>query len=146
MPSNQPLLPFGPIRNSELFSNHWLQHRLHLEPEYTELRDQASAILRRLETLWKTESPNLPNYAEPQLEQSFIQPILRDLGWELHYQTHLQGRTPDYALFTSRITSLPASTALYSPRRDCGSSPPGCRHDRQASCHEEDQTGHRGNP
>jgi hypothetical protein len=80
------------------------------------------------------------------LEHAFIQPILHELGWELYYQPNLQNRTPDYALFTARITSLPASTALYSPRRDCGSSPPGCRHDRQASCHEEDQTGHRGNP
>lgn len=34
-------LPFGPIRNSEFLSNHWLEHRLPLEPEWQALQDRA---------------------------------------------------------------------------------------------------------
>lgn len=36
---------------------------------------------------------------EQGLEEAFIQPVLRALGWKLKYQTFLQGREPDYALF-----------------------------------------------
>jgi hypothetical protein len=38
---------------------------------------------------------------EQALEEGFIQPVLRVLGWELNYQTSLRGRKPDYALFLS---------------------------------------------
>jgi type I restriction-modification system DNA methylase subunit len=33
------------------------------------------------------------------LEQAFIQPVFEELGWKLKYQTFLQNRKPDYALF-----------------------------------------------
>jgi hypothetical protein len=36
---------------------------------------------------------------EQALEEGFIQPVLREMGWKLKYQTSLQGRKPDYALF-----------------------------------------------
>jgi len=41
-------LSFGPIRNSNLFSSHWLEHRLCLEPEWQELRAEAEAVLDAL--------------------------------------------------------------------------------------------------
>jgi hypothetical protein len=41
MPMNQMELPFNPIRNSGLFSSHWLERRLLLEPEWTELKEAA---------------------------------------------------------------------------------------------------------
>ena len=36
---------------------------------------------------------------EAGLEEKFIQPVFRALGWHLKYQTFLNGREPDYALF-----------------------------------------------
>ena len=92
-------IPFGPIRNSNLFSNHWLEYRLPLEPEWNELRQDAEAILDRLGKLWKREQNRVEQYSEGGLEQAFIQRVLEELGWKLVYQTHLRGRKPDYALF-----------------------------------------------
>jgi hypothetical protein len=36
---------FGPLFNSGLFSSHWLEHRLCLEPEWRELKDTAKECL-----------------------------------------------------------------------------------------------------
>ncbi len=38
---------------------------------------------------------------EAGLEQKLIQPVFEALGWQIKYQTFLQGREPDYALFLS---------------------------------------------
>lgn len=94
------LLPFGALRNSDLFSNHWLEHRLPLEPEWTELRAESDAALARAADLWQRERGRVEQYgSEASLEQAFIQPLFEILGWKLIYQTWLQGRRPDYALF-----------------------------------------------
>lgn len=101
MPAEQGQLPFSPIRNSELFSNHWLEHRLPLEPEWGEMRDAAATALDALTTLWRTQRDRVQQYGDEQgLEEAFIQPVLRELGWKLKYQTYLRGREPDYALFS----------------------------------------------
>ncbi len=99
-PQHTPLLPFGALRNSDLFSNHWLEHRLPLEPEWTELRTESDAALAKVADLWSQQRSRVEHYGrEATLEQAFIQPLLIALGWQLHYQAPLQGRTPDYALF-----------------------------------------------
>lgn len=96
----QLLLPFGPLRNKEFLSNHWLEHRLSLEPEWRELQDHAKNAAERLVALWKVERTRVEKYGnEAGLEQKFIQPVFDILGWHLKYQTFLQGREPDYALF-----------------------------------------------
>jgi len=96
----QATLPLGPIRNSHLFSNHWLEHRLPLEPEWNELRPEAEHLLDRLAELWHAQRDMVARYGDEQgLEHAFIQPILEALGWHLKYQTFLRGRKPDYALF-----------------------------------------------
>ena len=95
----QLILPLGPIRNSNFLSNHWLEHRLPLESEWGELRDQAIGILRSLADLWAQQHHRVEQYSEPGLEQAFIQPIMQVLGWKLNYQTFLRGGKPDYALF-----------------------------------------------
>ena len=46
--SPQLLFEFGAVRNSDLFSNHWLENRLPLEPEWTELRAEALAAIGTL--------------------------------------------------------------------------------------------------
>jgi len=100
MPGYQPLLPFGPIHNVSLFSSHWLDHRLSLEPEYSELRDEAASVLDTLAEIWKQQRDRVERYGnEAGLEHGFIQPVLAALGWKLKYQAQLRNRKPDYALF-----------------------------------------------
>jgi hypothetical protein len=48
MPLHQNRLQFEPYRNSALFSSHWLESRLRLEPEWTECRADAEAALTQL--------------------------------------------------------------------------------------------------
>ena len=103
MARRQMALPLGPIRNNHLLSNHWLEHRLPLEPEWQELRQEAEAVLDRLASLWREERGLVQHYTdEAGLEQAFIQPVLQLLGWHLKYQPFLRGREPDYALFMDR--------------------------------------------
>ena len=94
-------LQLGLLHNSELFSNHWLAKRLPLEPEWAEARARVTQVLEDLLILWKTQQTRVSQYGSEQaLEEAFIQPVLKALGWKLIYQTHLRGRKPDYALFT----------------------------------------------
>jgi len=100
MVAQQGLFPFEPVRNFGLFSNHWLQHRLHREPEWRELREASTEALQEITELWTVQHSRVERYGDEQgLEEAFIQPVLRALGWKLKYQTLLQGREPDYALF-----------------------------------------------
>lgn len=96
---SQLKMPFGPLRNSNLFSNHWLEHRLTLEPEWTECRPFAVRLLGQLAQLWRQQKNRVHQYTEPNLEEAFIQPVFKELGWTLLYQTFVRGRKPDYALF-----------------------------------------------
>lgn len=103
MGKTQLPLPFSTIRNSELFSNHWLEERLQLEPEWTDRADAAYAALERMAELWSREGAHVALYGkEAQLERAFIQPVLQILGWEMYYRCKLRGREPDYALFHDR--------------------------------------------
>jgi hypothetical protein len=57
-------------------------------------------VLRRLAELWKVQRSRVGRYGDEQgLEEGFIQPVLRELRWKLKYQSYLQGREPEYALF-----------------------------------------------
>jgi type I restriction-modification system DNA methylase subunit len=99
---SQQLLPFAPFRNVGLFSSHWLDHRLRMEPEWLELAPHAAEVLDCLGDLWKVQRHRVERYGDEQgLEEGFVQPVLRELGWKLKYQPFLQGRKPDYALFLS---------------------------------------------
>ena len=79
--STQTDLPFGAIRNSELFSSHWLDRRLMLEPEWSEQRENAEVALAALSQLWSTQRDRVEHYgSEHALEQAFIQPVFVALG------------------------------------------------------------------
>jgi hypothetical protein len=96
----QAPLPFSPVRNREFLSNHWLEHRMPLEPEWQEHRTAAIESLRRLIALWRVEAGRVALYGdEAGLEEKFIQPVFECLGWHLKYQAYLNRREPDYALF-----------------------------------------------
>ena len=102
MTSKQRTLPFGPIQNKELFSHQWFENRLRLEPDWTEVAPAADAALSQLQALWSVQRERVELYgAEAPLEEAFIQPIFEILGWRIYYQAFIQGREPDYALFTS---------------------------------------------
>ena len=99
---SQLTLPFGPVHNRGLLSNHWLEHRLPLEPEWQELLEPARRLAQQLLELWQVEKERVNLYGnEAGLEEKFIQPVFEALGWKLKYQTFLRGREPDYALFLS---------------------------------------------
>lgn len=103
-PSNerQMNLLLSPLRNRDFLSNHWLEHRLPLEPEWREHAHSAQDVLELLLSLWRKESQRVERYGdEAGLEEKFIQPVFEALGWHLKYQTYLDRREPDYALFLS---------------------------------------------
>ncbi len=98
--AKQRTIQFGPVRNSGFLSSHWIENRLQGEPEWNELRAQATATLDALGRLWSLQRSRVAQYGnEAPLEQAFIQPVLDALGWKIFYQAHLQRREPDYALF-----------------------------------------------
>jgi Eco57I restriction-modification methylase len=98
----QLLLALSPLRNRDFLSNHWLEHRLPLEPEWNEYKEKATIAFDHLLTLWRVQRTRVALYGdEAGLEEKFIQPVFECLGWHLKYQTHLNRREPDYALFVS---------------------------------------------
>jgi len=101
MPAVQQHLGYSPVRNKSLFSSHWLENRLRLEPEWDELRDEAIKVLTKIAKLWTVQKSRVEHLGNEQsLEYAFIQPVFEELGWKLIYQTYIQGGKPDYALFT----------------------------------------------
>ena len=93
-----PTLFPAPVRNVGLFSGHWLEHRLELEPDWAE-RSEADA-LTALGKLCAKERTRVEKYGDEQgMEEAFIQPVFKAVGWTLKYQTFLQDRKPDDALF-----------------------------------------------
>jgi len=99
-PPEHGLLGLGPLRNSEFLSNHWLENRLPIEPEWRECRPRAQDAASRLIELWEAQSNRVERYGdEAGLEHAFIQPAFEALGWKIKYQAYLNGREPDYALF-----------------------------------------------
>lgn len=98
--AQQTTLHFNPVKNFGLLSSHWIENRLRLEAEWDELEEQARQALDELGRLWATQRTRVDQYGnEAGLEHAFIQPVLETLGWKPIYQTFLQGRKPDYALF-----------------------------------------------
>ena len=96
----QATIQFSPVKNFGLLSSHWIENRLRLEPEWNEYEAQARETLDKLGRLWKIQRTRVENYGnEAPLEQALIQPVFETIGWKLIYQTFLQGRKPDYALF-----------------------------------------------
>ncbi|MGA3133279.1 MAG: DNA methyltransferase [Terracidiphilus sp.] len=101
--NDQLELAFGPVWNSELFSNYWLEKRLPLEPDWLEDLSEIERVSERLVAIWKDQSERVEKYGkEATLEEKFIQPVLEQLGWKFFYQPTVQGREPDYALFLNQ--------------------------------------------
>lgn len=98
--AKQRTIQFNPVKNFALFSSHWIENRLRSEPEWTELEGRARQALEELRRLWAIQRGRVAQFGnEAALEHAFIQPVFELLGWKAIYQTFLQGRKPDYALF-----------------------------------------------
>lgn len=110
-PAEAPL-PFSPVRNSELFANHWLESRLRDEPEWNEQRDNAGRCLEALAALWNSKRAILtPGIGEHTMEDEWVHPVLAALGWQFIYQTIIRTRKPDYALFLAAEEKAAAYSA-----------------------------------
>ena len=96
----RPPLPFSPVRNREFLSNHWLEHRMPLEPEWQEHRTAAIESLRRLIALWRVEAGRVALYGRSRFGGK-VHPagVLPASGLASKYQAYLNRREPDYALF-----------------------------------------------
>jgi len=96
----QQQLPFGPVRNSELFANHWLDRRLRDEPEWAAHRSAAEACLDAIAELWRHQGRTIQSGAsEAEVEQSWIRPALEAMGWSVLARAPVHGRVPDLSLF-----------------------------------------------
>ena len=89
-----------PFRNSNLFSNHFLEKLVQESPEWREKEGLAEAFLA-IKDLYERKARVLENYNESQLEENFIRPMLRILGHHFGVQGKVLGkdRTPDYAFY-----------------------------------------------
>ena len=88
-----------PFKNSNLFSNYYLEKLVKESSEWREA--QPEGAFAAINDLYQRKSRVLENYNESQLEENFIRPVLRILGHHFGVQGKVAGkdRTPDYAFF-----------------------------------------------
>lgn len=107
--SAQRDLPMDQMQLKTLFSRHYLDSRLPLQPEWLE---DPTPVFEPLRELWRKAIDNGDNWNEAQTEQEFIKPVLEVLGWSYIVQAKA-GRggkitRPDYALFADDVTKTSA--------------------------------------
>ena len=94
-------LPFGPVHNLRLFSEHFLDDRLPGWPEFR--ATPVEELFEELRQLWLAERSGLATANEAQTEERFVKPVLRALGFAYTVQADVPlasgRRQPDYALF-----------------------------------------------
>jgi len=67
-----------PFKNSNLFSNHYLEKLLPESPEWRET--SPAEAFQAIKELYERKARVRENYNESQLEENFIRPALRILG------------------------------------------------------------------
>jgi len=116
-----------PFKNSNLFSNHYLERQVKESQEWREAEPEQS--FSAIKELYQRKARVLENYNESQLEENFIRPVLRILGHFFGVQGRVAGkdRTPDYAFFPDEQsreeaeTSGPSSRGRWANLGRCGS-------------------------
>ncbi|MCX6676481.1 MAG: Eco57I restriction-modification methylase domain-containing protein [Methanothrix sp.] len=90
---------FRPFKNSNLFSNHYLEKLVKDSAQWREAEPEEA--FAQIKELYQRKARVLENYNESQLEENFIRPVLRILGHHFGVQGKVLGkdRTPDYAFF-----------------------------------------------
>ncbi|MGV8176011.1 MAG: DNA methyltransferase [Methanothrix sp.] len=88
-----------PFKNSNLFSNHYLQVQLKESAHWRQAGSEQ--VYAAIKEIYERKARALENYNESQLEENFIRPVLRALGHFFGVQGKVSGkdRTPDYAFF-----------------------------------------------
>jgi Alw26I/Eco31I/Esp3I family type II restriction m6 adenine DNA methyltransferase len=88
-----------PFKNSNLFSNHYLEKLVKDSAPWREA--EPGEAFAQIKELYQRKAHVLENYNESQLEENFIRPVLRILGHYFGVQGKVLGkdRTPDYAFF-----------------------------------------------
>jgi hypothetical protein len=64
-----------PFRNSNLFSNHYIEKQVRESPEWRETN--AAEAMAEIGEIYRRKARTLENYNEAQLEENFIRPVLR---------------------------------------------------------------------
>jgi len=90
---------YRPFKNSNLFSNHYLEKQVIDSAEWREA--DAAPAFAAINDLYQRKARVLENFNESQLEENFIRPMLRILGHYFGVQGKVAGkdRTPDYAFY-----------------------------------------------
>ncbi len=95
-------------RNHFLFSDYYLNHRVHAQSEWREADVRAG--FEHIAAVWRDFSPQSDNEAQTELE--WIRPVLRALGHTFNVQVSLQTplgtHTPDYVFFPDQASRLAA--------------------------------------
>jgi len=92
------------LNNQNLFSNNYLEHRLPLSSLWNEQKENATKVFDEIKKCYeKIKALQLGPGEESELEDKFIQPVLKSLGFSYHVQPPSRRGTrekrPDYALF-----------------------------------------------
>ncbi len=91
------------FNNHGLFSNYYLEDRLPSQTEWS--RKEHVPAFEEIKAIYERERPFLrTELTEAQLEERFLRPILRKLGFEFEVQQELESDSdfPDYVLFKDR--------------------------------------------
>ncbi len=98
--------------NQNLFSNNYLKHRLPVTSLWTGQNEKAKAAFETAKKSYEIiKTLKLGSGQEAELEDKFIRPLLKALGYERSVQPTTQmGKRPDYALFKD-INSLNAASS-----------------------------------
>jgi len=90
------------MQNKTLFSDNYLQTRLHLQPEWAE---DIMPVFCEMRKLYQSAQRFGNTWSEAQTEDEFIKKVLNLLGWSYIVQPKAQNRgkitRPDYALFAN---------------------------------------------
>jgi hypothetical protein len=99
-PSQPALTPWPRHRNSQLFSDHFLENNLPTRPDWQMLAVQALPVRERLRAILAAYQPSS---IEAQTEHDLVRPVLDALGHTFEVQPSLKtpdgSKTPDYMLY-----------------------------------------------
>jgi type I restriction-modification system DNA methylase subunit len=106
----------APHRNQSLFSDHYLNTLLPVDPRWDAALPEAQAFLAWLQDLYRREQNHLAGYNESQLEAHWFRPILTRLGHVFEPQAGVPGldrgiKHPDYVFFPSEAARQSAVSA-----------------------------------
>ncbi len=108
--------------NQNLFSNNYLENRLPSSTLWTAQKEQAAAAFEEIKKAYDSiKALHLGPGEEAGLEDKFIRPVLKALGYEWDVQPTTERGTkkkrPDYALFKDRETHEAARKDKYDSSR-----------------------------